>query len=379
MKKILSLGRVPGRAVAMLILSAACGLLIALWQPAPSMTRAYADDGAAAVAEKAEAAVHGLAAAAPESDADAARAIRADGSDQMLPADSGKTITVTADGVTTVVELYGGTVADALAKAGVTLSETDECFPATNVLLTGGMTVSVSRVSYEEVTTTEAIAFKTVRQNDNTLSKGKTKVAQAGQKGVRTIVTRVRRTDGEITSQEVLRDEVTTEPVDQIVLVGTKPVYGIYHGMEVSFNKQTGSIDLAAQAALIGTGSTPGSSGWRAKINGDGTITDQFGDTISYQTVVSGRATAYYAKPGAGTSTGRLASYGVVAVDPKVIPYGTKMFICSADGSLVYGYAIAGDTGGTLMKGTVLVDLYYNNYNQCVWFGSKKMNIYILE
>ena len=216
MKKILSLGRVPGRAVAMLILSAACGLLIALWQPAPSMTRAYADDGAAAVAEKAEAAVHGLAAAAPESDADAARTIRADGSDQMLPADSGKTITVTADGVTTVVELYGGTVAD---------------------------------------------------------------------------------------------------------------VYGIYHGMEVSFNKQTGSIDLAAQAALIGTGSTPGSSGWRAKINGDGTITDQFGDTISYQTVISGRATAYYAKAGSGTSTGRLASYGVVAVDPKVIPYGTKMFI----------------------------------------------------
>ena len=45
----------------------------------------------------------------------------------------------------------------------------------------------------------------------------------------------------------------------------------------------------------------------------------------------------------------------------------------------MYGYAIAGDTGGTLMKGTVLVDLYYNNYNQCVWFGSKKMNIYILE
>ena len=117
----------------------------------------------------------------------------------------------------------------------------------------------------------------------------------------------------------------------------------------------------------------------KLKINGDGTITDQFGDTISYQTVVSGRATAYYAKAGSGTSTGRLASYGVVAVDPKVIPYGTKMFICSADGSLVYGYAIAGDTGGTLMKGTVLVDLYYNNYNQCVWFGSKKMNIYILE
>ena len=69
----------------------------------------------------------------------------------------------------------------------------------------------------------------------------------------------------------------------------------------------------------------------------------------------------------------------MVAVNPNVIPYGTELFICSADGSLVYGYAIAGDTGGTLMAGTVLVDLYYNTYDQCCWFGSKKMNVYVLK
>lgn len=375
MKAKIKSGRVPGHVVAMLALSVACAILLGLWQPTPAIARAYADDSAAVEKADAVEAVHGLEAGYMAD----VRSIRADGSDQLLPADSGKTITVTADGVSTVVELYSGTVSDALAKAGVTLSETDECFPATNVLLTNGMTVSVSRVTYDEITTTEAVAYQTVRQNDNTLEKGKTKVQQAGQNGVRTIVTRVRRIDGEVVSQEVLRDEITTQPVDRIILVGTKPVYGPYHGMTVTVNAQTGIVDLATQAALIGTGSRPGSASWRATINGDGTIIDPFGNTVSYQSMISGRATAYYAPPGAGTSTGRKASYGVVAVDPKIIPYGTKLFICSADGSIVYGYAIAGDTGGTLLKGTVLVDLYYNNYDQCVWFGSKKMNVYILN
>lgn len=78
------------------------------------------------------------------------------------------------------------------------------------------------------------------------------------------------------------------------------------------------------------------------------------------------------------TSTGRLAQYGVVAVDPKKIPYGTKMYICSADGSVVYGYAVAGDTGGGLVRGQVLVDLYYNSINECYWFGGRQMRVYIL-
>ena len=57
---------------------------------------------------------------------------------------------------------------------------------------------------------------------------------------------------------------------------------------------------------------------------------------------------------------------------------GTKLYIASPDGSVVYGYAIASDTGGALMSGRVLVDLYYNTLGECVNFGRRQMNVYIL-
>jgi len=70
---------------------------------------------------------------------------------------------------------------------------------------------------------------------------------------------------------------------------------------------------------------------------------------------------------------------GIVAVDPSVIPLGTKLYIASPDGSIVYGYAVAGDTGGAAYNGDVVVDLFYDTYEECIQFGRRTMNIYILE
>lgn len=79
------------------------------------------------------------------------------------------------------------------------------------------------------------------------------------------------------------------------------------------------------------------------------------------------------------TSTGRPVAFGNVAVNPNVIPYGTRMYICSPDGSYVYGYAIAADTGGALMSGRVLADLFYETPAECYSFGRRTMSVYILE
>ena len=82
--------------------------------------------------------------------------------------------------------------------------------------------------------------------------------------------------------------------------------------------------------------------------------------------------------PWAGvTSTGMPMGYGVIAVDPTVIPYGTKMYIESADGKYIYGYAIAGDCGGAI-KGK-RVDLFYWSKAQCNEFGRRAVNIYFLD
>ena len=70
---------------------------------------------------------------------------------------------------------------------------------------------------------------------------------------------------------------------------------------------------------------------------------------------------------------------GHVAVNPNLIPYGSKLYITSADGSFVYGYAIASDTGTALIDGTIGVDLFYDTYLESLLNGLRTVNIYVLE
>ena len=72
------------------------------------------------------------------------------------------------------------------------------------------------------------------------------------------------------------------------------------------------------------------------------------------------------------------AYHGGVAVNPNIIPYGSKLYIVSTDGSFVYGYATAVDTGGALMDGSAIVDCFYNTYDECVNFGRRDVNVYVL-
>ena len=90
-------------------------------------------------------------------------------------------------------------------------------------------------------------------------------------------------------------------------------------------------------------------------------------------------ATAYSAGPGAWTASGRDAIPGHVAVDPDVIPYGTKLYIRTSDGSFLYGYAVAADTGVALNQGIIDVDLFFSTYEESCQFGKQLVDIYILE
>ena len=93
--------------------------------------------------------------------------------------------------------------------------------------------------------------------------------------------------------------------------------------------------------------------------------------------VLTGKATGYYSKTGKGSS-GLGLGYGTVAVDPDVIPYGTKLYITSTDGKFVYGYAVATDTGIAVQKGQILVDLFYETYAESVINGAIQVNVYVV-
>ncbi len=110
---------------------------------------------------------------------------------------------------------------------------------------------------------------------------------------------------------------------------------------------------------------------------GGGTVTAD-GQALRYTRALRMTGTAYTAGIGAVdtvTATGTTARVGVVAVDPRVIPLGSRLYIEGAKGSYVYGIAVAEDTG---VRGSV-IDLYMESYDDCVQFGRRPVNVYILE
>ena len=124
--------------------------------------------------------------------------------------------------------------------------------------------------------------------------------------------------------------------------------------------------------------------------NASGTKTGRDGIKFHYSRVVDVKCTAYTSSfedtgkrpgdPGFGiTKTGMVAKEGIVAVDPNVIPLGTKIYIEILDNKIEdYGYAVAGDTGGKI-KGKK-VDLYFNaSADEIKRFGVRKAKVYILD
>lgn len=251
-------------------------------------------------------------------------------------------VTVTADGQTRSVLIPEGTVGQALEQAEVSLNADDLVSPAKETALAEDMKITVSRVTFKQVSTAQAIAFSNSNVNDTSLYQGEKKVKSAGKNGTQTVVTKQKLVDGKVVSSEVTDKTVTEKPVTQVTSVGTK-------------KRPKGT----------------------AAISGDGTVVDHLGNTVRFKKRISGKCTAY--SGGGYTSTGRAASFGLVAVNPNIIPYGSKLYICSTNGKTVYGYATAADTGTGVMTGRILADLYYSTSGECRNFGVRNMNIYVLS
>ncbi len=98
---------------------------------------------------------------------------------------------------------------------------------------------------------------------------------------------------------------------------------------------------------------------------------DYGGDYVAVMTM---EATAYLPTDGDGygiTATGIPATYGVAAVDPYVIPLGSRLYIPG------YGEAIAADTGGAIYG--YRIDLCMESYAECMNFGRRNVTVYVLR
>lgn len=241
-----------------------------------------------------------------------------------------------------------------LEMIGIKLSET-------------GVEVNVaSELTYYDYVT-ETAPFSTQRVANPDMLEGEEKVVQEGADGVRSSVYEVVWSNGAQLSRQFV-EELDTTAVDRIVEYGTakpkpKPA-------EV---KKDSPDDILAEHGETGGGIVNVSE----NADGSGVLTLKDGTTLNYSGVRSMTATAYttgHGGVGTRTASGTAVHVGSVAVDKSVIPLGTRMYIV-AGGNVVYGLAVAEDTG---VKGNK-IDLYYDTYEECIQFGRRSCTVYILE
>jgi uncharacterized protein YabE (DUF348 family) len=133
-----------------------------------------------------------------------------------------KDITLVSDGQERVVTTTAATAGDLLAEQGIALSETDRTSLYLEQALLNKMRLQVFRVSVQEVQEASAIAHERVETPDANAFEGDETVTQPGEDGEQVATIRVTTVDGVETERETLATEVTREPVDELVTVGTK-------------------------------------------------------------------------------------------------------------------------------------------------------------
>ena len=189
--------------------------------------------------------------------------------------------------------------------------------------LEDGMKIEVNQVTKETIIETEDIPYDTVVKKDSTLLKGEKEVVQKGKKGSKEFTYEAEYKEGKLVSKKLIEEKIIKEPKNKIIKKGTKTVSKKSSNAKSNLGKK---ITVSATA-----------------YSGDGI-----------------------------TSRGTVPKWGTIAVDPSVIPYGSKIYIPQFD-----QYFIAEDCGGGI-KGNK-IDIFMNSESQCNNWGKRTIDIYIVE
>lgn len=207
--------------------------------------------------------------------------------------------------------------------------------------------ISAEFVFYEQIST--VTEHEIIYQYNDQKPDWQETVLQDGNDGEYTEVYEIIYQDGQQVARQLI-DMVDVEAVPTIIEKGTMENFA-NNGDAVA------SINTAA--------------------DGSGTITLENGEVLTFSSARTMRGTAYTTggKVGTRTASGTTVHVGVVAVDRRVLPLGTKVYVVSNDGKYVYGFAVAEDTG---VRGNS-IDLYMDTNRECIQFGVRECTVYILD
>lgn len=234
-------------------------------------------------------------------------------------------VTVTYQQNTQEIVTGKPTVGELLTEMGFN-NETIRTDPSPNTKITSDVHIKVVAVSEIIAEREEEEPYQVVRRPDSMMEQGNEEVVEYGENGVKIIKVKEHFDDGVKVSEEILEETVIKPAKPQIIKVGAR------NTIETS----RGAMRFRRAAYM--------------------------------------EATAYLPSDGNGagiTATGIMARHGVVAVDPNVIPLGSRLYIPG------YGMALAADTGGAI-KGNI-IDLCMEDYGEAISFGRRTVKVYILD
>ncbi|AEY64466.1 3D domain-containing protein [Clostridium sp. BNL1100] len=251
-------------------------------------------------------------------------------------------VSIKVDGKELDVKTYKDTVSEVLKDNNISV-DSDDRFVGSQLgdKIVSNMNISIVRVEEKTITETSSIPFKTITKDSNRLDKGVRNTVRQGKEGVREKLYKVVFEDGKQTAKQLVKDFISKNPLNCIVEVGTVLNYETSRGETIRFSKVMNMRATSYTASFTDTGKRPG-------------------------------------EPGFGiTATGARVKRGIIAVDPSVIPLGTRVYIEVPGKAADYGYAVAADTGGAI-KGNK-IDVYLESGSQVDAWGVKKVKVYILK
>ncbi|MGE6489929.1 ubiquitin-like domain-containing protein [Paenisporosarcina sp. NPDC076898] len=230
------------------------------------------------------------------------------------------------------------TVADFLKQQEIQMNEFDRVEQRMDELVIPNDVIQVVRVEKVTDVVEAATNFAVETRKDKNLLKGKEKVVQEGKQGSIKRTYEIISENGKQVARILKGEEVISEPAKKVVAVGTKVV-------TASVSRGTSSSDSSSEPD--GKEFYVSATAYTAYCNGCSGIT---------ATGIDLRSNPHLK---------------VIAVDPRVIPLGSKVWV---EG---YGHAVAGDTGGAI-KG-MKIDLFMPTTDQAFGFGRKQVRIKVLD
>lgn len=205
-------------------------------------------------------------------------------------------------------------------------SKSFRTIPEAAARVTPNMTIRILTLSEKVVEKELPVPFPIVQQPDARMEKGMEVVDEYGAPGKKLATGRQLFEDGQEAGFDILNERITEEPKPEVIRVGTRE----------SNDPNRGTVRFRKMLVMDASAYTPFDGG-------------QSGVTAS----------------------GIPARHGLVAVDPRVIPLGTRLYIMG------YGPALAADTGGAI-KGNK-IDLCMEDYHEAMRFGRRTVEVYILS